>query len=356
MRLFKHSLLISALCLAVTSPSYAQSLPTPDQGPTVTPAKSAAVTNTVPNPGPSRGWFFFEDPKKDEPVEEEKQQVQIAPATPNEAPPPKQDKCKSKQTWTADCGFVDPGKDFEFHEKQREALFQQMVMDSNSPKAVEAVQYYMRWMLERVSQVSNMWQYNMLQNPELDPSARVPVSSLGLRLSSEAKSGTAREIFGLIKSEGGFFVYFSRADCSTCHDMAYLMERVSKDTGIPVKNAALDDKCVVQGAECLTSENVMPAAQALKVAIVPTVFVYLRPNTWIRVSNGFTDAETLKSRTVQFFQGYRNAMLRNTANGTGAVPSVDFNMKEGPSAGSASGVKIEPPSENQLKDMFKGTM
>lgn len=355
MQLFKRSILLTSLCVALSGAASAQSLPLPEAN-TAPTAKASGPANQVQGADPSRGWFFFEDPKKEEPKEEDLPPALAAPATPNEAPPPKQDKCRSKQTWSPDCGFVDPGKDFEFHEKQREALFQQMVMDSNSPKAVEAVQYYMRWMLERVSQVSNMWQYNMLQNPELDPSARIPVSSLGLRLSSEAKSGTAREIFGLIKSEGGFFVYFSRADCSTCHDMAYLMERISKETGIPVKNAALDDKCVIQGAECLTSASVMPAAQALKISVVPTVFVYLRPNTWIRVSNGFTDAETLKSRTVQFFQGYRNAMLRNTANGSGAVPSVDFNIKEGPSAGSASGVKIDPPSENQLKDMFKGAM
>jgi conjugal transfer pilus assembly protein TraF len=247
-------------------------------------------------------------------------------------PPPKEDKCKKKETWTANCGFVNPGEDFEFQAKQRDALFERMTVAKNNPEAVEAVQYYMRWVLERTSEVTNLWWYNMTQNPDLDPTVSNPVSTFGLRLMSDVQKGHDKEIFGLIKEEGGMFVYFSRSDCNFCHQMTDTLRKLSERTGLPIRNASLDNKCM-PGFEsgCMTAPQSLAPAQALQVTTVPTVFLYVKPNTWLRIGTGVVDVESMETRTVQFFSAYRNALLKGVENGQKGRASVDF------SAGAANG-------------------
>lgn len=289
------------------------------------PAKQAAVKNPGDLSGgvqTERGWFFFEDPPKPaEPVPE----VPKPPMPTTLPPPPKEDKCKKKDTWSAQCGFVNPGEDFEFQAKQRDALFERMTVVNNDPKAVEAVQYYMRWVLERTSEVTNLWWYNMTQNPDLDPTVSNPVTTFGLRLMSDVQKGTDKEIFNLIKEEGGMFVYFSRSDCAFCHQLAEPLKRMEGRTGIPVRNASLDEKCMPNFQEgCLSAPQSLDAARALQVATVPAVFLYVKPNTWLRIATGAVDIESMETRAVQFFSAYRNALLKGVENGQKGRASVDF--------------------------------
>lgn len=272
---------------------------------------------------PEKGWFFFEDPPK--PVEEE-------PAPPPKAefpsklpPPPKEKKCVDKASWSPECGFVDPGTDFEFQAKQRDALMERMSVQRNDPKAVEAFQYYMRWVLERTAETTNLWWYNMVQNPDLDPNVRAPVSAFGLRLMTDVQRGHEKEIFDLVKAEGGFFVYFSRSDCVFCHQMKDVLSALSRRTGLVVRNASLDTTCMPGFEEgCMKAPETEAPARSLQVSTVPTVFLYVQPNTWIRVATGVVDAESMVTRTAQFFSAYRSALLSGVENGQGGRPSVNF--------------------------------
>ncbi len=317
-------------------------------------AQSDAAKSTDPNAGqrPMRGWFFFEDPpkpKKPEPAEEPPQVVQL-PTTP--PPPPKEDKCRKKDSWSAECGFVDPGQDFGFQAKQRDALLERMALTNNDPKAVEAFQYYMRWALERTSQVTNLWWYNMVQNPDLDPSVTAPVSTFGLRLMTGVRDGKRKEIFELLRQEGAFFVYFSRTDCSFCTQMGETFQRVSERSGVPLRNASLDSSCMPgfqQG--CMTAPATLQAAQALQVTTVPTLFLYVPGNTWLRIATGVVDVESILTRTEQFFAAYRNALLKGVENGQNGRASVDFGFDE--ATGTAQGTaktadKARLPTEDEL--------
>src|ERR1700680_3390704 len=176
-----------------------------------------------------KGWFFYEQaPKKEEPVADSK------PAAPT-PPPPKEtkeaDKCKEPKTWTVDCGFTDPGKDMAFQEKQRDALLQNMSLSNNDTKAVEAFQYYMRWVMGRASEVANLWYYNTVQNPELDASVNQPISSFGLRLMTDVQNANAQEMYAALKKEDAILILFSRSDCEFCHSMAPTYQSVAHDTG-----------------------------------------------------------------------------------------------------------------------------
>lgn len=293
-----------------------------------------------------KGWFFYEDPAKKE------EESKLPTARPMPAPKPKEftkeeeKKCTTAKTWEPSCGFVDPGNDFEFQAKQRDELLNQMVMTKNSPKQVEAFQYYMRWVMGRASEVGNVWQYNMSQNPELDPSVQKPVSVLGLRLASEAKSASEREIMSILKEEGAFFVYFSQDDCKFCHAMTSTLNDLANDTKLPVYNAALDGKCM-RGLEkgCQVGPTVLAAAQKLNVETVPAIFLHVPKDTWLRISTGATDLSTLKARTRSFFQAYRTAVLKGVNNGIDGRPPVDFSRND-ESNGLGKGVtKTKAPSQ-----------
>lgn len=323
-------------------------------------AQSAPKRDDLNEARPERGWFFNDDPKVTEPEEEAPPAPR--PKLPTEPPkPPKEERCKKKEGWTPECGFVNPGQDFEFQSKQRDALLQQMSVSNNDPKAVEAFQYYMRWVLERTTEVTNLWWYNMVQNPELDPTTAAPVSTFGLRLMTDVRKGHQKEIFDLLAEEGGMFVVFTRSDCVYCHQMVEPLKRLNERTGLPIRNASLDATCLpafVQG--CMTAPASIKPAEALQVATVPSVFLYVKPNTWLRLGTGVVDTDSLTTRAVQFFSAYRNAMLKGVENGQNGRAPVDFGGID--PSGTAVGVSgatangpIRPPSEADISRMLGQT-
>jgi len=345
------SRILAALMMVATlaTQAHAQIAPQPAN-------PSSAKRDDLNEAKPEKGWFFNEEEKKPEPEEEEPPQAK--PKMPTEpAKPPKEERCKKKDSWSADCGFVHPGQDFDFQAKQRDALLQQMAMSNNDPKAVEAFQYYMRFVLERTSEVTNLWWYNMVQNPDLDPNVTAPVSAFGLRLMTDVQKGHAKEIFDLIKEEGGMFVAFTRSDCVYCHQMVEPLKLLSTRTGLPIRNASLDDKCLPAFQEgCLTAPASTRPAEALQVTTVPSVFLYVKPNTWLRVATGVVDTDSMTTRATQFFSAYRNAMLKGVENGQNGRPSVDFNgidptgTKPGVT-GSANG-QVSAPNETDIARML----
>lgn len=343
----------SALALFLSAAAaYAQPAPPPPASDASAPVRANPQDANYNRP--ERGWFFFEGkPKpegpKDEPV------VETKPLPKELPPPPKEEKCKRKETWSAECGFVNPGTDFDFQAKQRDALLERMVVSNNDPKAVEAFQYYMRWVLERVSEVTNLWYYNMVQNPDLDPSVRQPISAMGLRLMTDVQSGKEEEIAKLLRDEGAFLVYFSRSDCIFCHEMSPLIKDLGKKLDIPVRNAALDDKCM-PGLEEGCVVNTTTAGQALQVATVPTVFLYVPERTWIRIATGVTDARSMHERAMQFFLAYRTALLKGVTNGQAGRASVDFSGNDSFMGGATKGVEtpegMKLPTEADIARML----
>jgi hypothetical protein len=323
------------------------------------PAKVSPGQDLSPSQKIERGWFFFEKKAAEEVKEPTPATTPPPPASKEDAPKKDiDDLCKKAGTWTKSCGFVDPGTDYDFQAKQRDALLVGMSMSQNDPKAVEEFQYYMRWVMGRASEVANLWQFNMIQNPELDPSAKQPISTVGLRMMTDVKKGQSKEIFKIIKEEGGMVVFFTKSDCEFCHAMAPSMSRISAAMQIPVRNASLDSKCLPSFLEgCLAGEDVQAPAQALQVTTVPTAFLYVKPNTWIRIATGITDDETMKSRIFSFYSAYRNALLKGVNNSLKGRPSVDFSFEDSVDGSSKGTSKVDVgssvgPSEADVAQML----
>lgn len=326
-----------------------------------------AVDDLHRNPA-RQGWHWYVDPKKDEP-KEEPQPEPPKPEPKVEQPQEKQpvvvitggvkeeDKCKTKDTWEAKCGFVDPGNDFEFQAKQRDILLQQMSLTPDNPDSVEAAQRYMKWVVGKASQAANMWYFNMVQKPDLDPTVKNPISEIGIALASKASQATQYEYFRIIREEGGILFFFSRNDCQFCHDQAPYTRRVARTMGLRVINIPLDGKCLpgFEGDDC--GDNIKPEQVAvLQVQIVPSIFLFVPSNTWIRLGSGMVSDATVLANTVNFFSAYRAAMLAGLDNSSGARPSVTFDPElnarpSGAAAADGSKTAVAPDRSRLLELM-----
>lgn len=321
--LYASLVLTALLASGAGSPAHAQS-------PATQPASPGEELHQEPA---RKGWFWYIDPKKEEKLEEEPTPPAPAAKEPaKEKTPvvvitgaPPETKCKTKDTWTAECGFVEPGDDFDFQAKQRDILLQQMSLRPDSPEAVEAAQFYMKWVVGQAAKAANMWYFNMVQNPDLDPTVKNPISEVGIALASRANQATQYEYFRIIREEGGILFFFSRTDCQFCHDQAPYTRRVARTMGLRVVNIPLDGKCLqgFEGDAC--GDNIKPEQYAvLQVKTVPSLFLFVPANTWIRLGTGIVSDTTVLANTVNFFSAYRAAMLKGLDNGKGARPSVTF--------------------------------
>ncbi len=295
-----------------------------------------------------RGWWWYERPA--EPEEPEAQEAPPKPAPPKPAPEAKkEEKCATPRTWTPDCGFVDPKENFEFQAMQRDALLKQMVTKDNDPQAVEAFQRYIKWVMGRASQVANLWQYNMVQNPDLDPSVTEPISSFGLQLASKVKDVNDKSMMSVIAEEGEL-VYFSRQDCTYCHQMAPLVQELARESKMRISVVSFDKECLTGFAECVTGDIATQTGAILQVGVVPALFLRIKPQTWIRVATGVVDQKTMHDRIIQFFTAYRHALLKGVNNGNNMRASQDGSYTWSP-GGNGDGVQL--PSQSDVQKMLQ---
>ncbi len=264
--------------------------------------------------------------------------------TPPESPPPpppeseaqekpkeEEPKCSSASSWDESCGFVDPGEDFDFQAKQRDVFLKGLVMKSHSPKAVENMQRYMKWVVAKAIEASKIWEFNLVQKPELSASVQKPVVQMGMNLALTLEENSENAVLNNIKQSGGFFVWFTRTDCAFCHRQAVVIHNLMESEGYPMWNASLDGQCMkgFDETNCMVAPETIEPASLLGIKIVPSLFLYLpETKTWIRVANGLEPKSVIRSRVKNFFLAVRSAIVNEVSNGEGTIPSVDFSHKE----------------------------
>lgn len=319
-------------------------------------ASSAAPATTRTGAGNvERGWFFYDDPAN--PVDQALVKAVTPPADMPKDTKPKPPGCKSASTWTASCGFVDPGKDFAWQAAERDALLHQMILAPSDQAAVEDFQRYNKWVIDKATLAAKTWQWNTIQHPNLDPRVSTPISQSGLLMADTLRGTRAPDIYKWIKADGGMLFYFSRADCPYCHDMAQPFAQYATGTGIPTYDASIYGDCVrpFDTAHCLPPAQAYTPAGLLQVTVVPAVILYLPPNTWIRLATGFTTSQHIEDRLVNFFTAWRTAVVRGEDSQNGTAP-VDFDPSHTPALGVGIGPGVgesKLPTANDIKQLLR---
>ena len=254
------------------------------------------------------------------PTEEKKQKKE--PSKPKK-------KCTDINNWDESCGFIDPGEDFDFQSKQRDIFLKGLIMKSGSPKAVKNMQKYQRWVLDKAIEASNVWEFNLVQDPTLSAAVKKPTSAFGIHAATQIRQNTTAGVMNEVIEQGGYFVWFTRSDCAFCHKQLGLITRMGKQNQLPIRNVSLDGECM-KGFEkdCVIAPYSLIPAKDLGVQIVPSIYLYLpKDDTYIRISNGLESLSTINNRVKNFFLAVKAAVINGTENGQGRTPSVNFNEK-----------------------------
>lgn len=289
------------------------------------PATALAFPGTSGQTG-ARGYWFYQSP----PVDTLRPPSQEQPAA---APSPrrvrKSNPCRHESTWSAGCGFITPHS-FSFQARERDALLHAMVMQPQNQKAVKAVQKYTRWVVDQAISAARMWQYNSVQDPNLSGTATAPISAYGLNLAFSVHALNKKAAWAAVKRFHGVLILFTKHDCTYCQSEVPLIRYMERDTGLKVWQASLQGPCDKSFAKhCVPKAQSLLPARLLHVSIVPTLFLYLPKNVWIRVFAGLTTTDTAESNLYNFFVAWREAAMHKLK-GFGHAPAMDFNPRNRP--------------------------
>lgn len=289
--------------------------PTGSSGTQQSPAPTTSDGDEVPDqPGPlvpngaAGYWWYQHKPQPPDEIDE-KTPAPSSAATKTAAKP---NDCHDEKQWTPDCGFIVP-KTFEFQEKMRDSLFHGMVMDPGNPDKVRWVQEYTKWVLHQAEYAANVWQHNTLSDSSLDAQAKDPISQYGLQMAMTLGASTRQMVWDTIKSFGGILILFTKEDCDYCHAQVTPLQRLLWDTHIDLWDASIGGDCINEFRErCVGVDKSTAPATILNVNVVPTLYLYLPGNVWIRLTNGLTDAGSIEDRIYNLFIEWRTAAIDKT--------------------------------------------
>ena len=292
------------------------------------------------------GFYFYEQPAKPVVLHTTTEHV-----TQSSLPAPIRKRhinCANPKEWKAQlCGFVVPmslknwSDRYAFEQQEYKALLPYSVFSTTptgaiSPKANYQWQRFQNWALDWAMQYSYVWDYVRLQHPDVNSVAQAPVSQFGNNLIRNINAANEQAYLKNL-SKTAMLVFFTRHGnkgtpqyCPICQAMAPVVLDLSQTTGIPVYEASLDHKHFEHFNYHLWPQTKLPA-QILKVSIVPTLFLYLKPNEqgkgaqWIRVAINAEAEDTIKKRIVNFVQGFRDAIVSGFQSASKKLPnSPDF--------------------------------
>lgn len=284
-----------------------------------------------------KGWFwqYWHELQAAQKAEAEKKKAKEAAdkarekavAANKKKPKEQRDPCVDADKWRADCGFIDPGTDFEFQTKQRKALHHAAAMNPNDAKTVRALQRYTAWAVKQSFTMMQMWEWNRIQEQDLNATMMNPTAQFALAAMSRWNGKQKIAVMDEIRRQGGFLVFFSRASCAACESAVSTVRGVAAQTRLPAYEASLDGQCHegFEGEYCHTGDLVKESASRLGVKYVPDMWLYLpEQDQWIRVSSGMESVTTITSRIKTFFNGVLAAVASGVQKAQGQMAPVDF--------------------------------
>lgn len=267
-----------------------------------------------------KGGFFYYSPIVT--VAQHKKPLMMMPRASlaqNTQQKPRTINCYKPREWQASCGFVVPHS-YAFEQKEYKALLPSSVMGYRSPKKVHQWLKFQDWALDVSMGYAYMTQYVRLQNPRINPEISAPISQFGNNMIRHINDDNkAAYVKALAKH--AILVMFTRHGakgtryyCPECQAMAPILIDLSKKTGIPLREASLDGKHFQGISDYHTAPETIMPAEILKVKVVPTTFIYLKPSAqggarWIRISIGLEAEDTLRNRIARFVAAFRQSII-----------------------------------------------
>lgn len=111
------------------------------------------------------------------------------------------------------------------------------------------------------------------------------------------------------------------------------MRILMHEKGIPVWNLSVDKGHLkgfthVMHFYTLSDKQQKALATHLKLQWLPTIYLYLKPaensgqvGRWIRVATGITTLDAIKSRTINFVEAYRHAIVQGAGESAHKAPN-----------------------------------
>lgn len=299
---------------------------------------------TSPDSNECGWWWGFEEKepvekkpiptkKPEEKPEEKKPEIQIIQAPESKK---KEQDCTKAEEWTKDCGFVDPGDNFEFQSKQRDELLRQSIFHGDDPQKVEQFQRYLKWLMNKAIMAAKSYKWNMVQKQDLNPETYNPVSTLGFHASTSLADNARNTTIKFLTENKSYLVLLSKSDCSYCHMQADTLKRAqTQQLTIPVFNVAMDGKCLdgfKEGINCINgnTEAAKEIFTKLGAEIVPDILLRMpTEDMWIRISSGYVTTDVILDRIHVFVNSVARASLKSTEtiankDGVGIKPGVKF--------------------------------
>ena len=286
---------------------------------------------------PEHGWYFDAlAPKK--PV----LRLVIVPQAPRHKPLSKRQQCHQPGTWTADCGFIPPTSlgltptaVWAFEQQEYHQLLHRYALYPNNAKEVYHFQKFQYWALDNAMTASYTWQFNREQHPDVNASVNAPVSQFGLRLIKHIESHS-EPAFWRTLSKTAFFMLVTRTDNAQCQAQGQLLRRLAREKKMVVWNLSIDGGHL-PGFTHVMHYYALPAVEQHALAThlslnwLPALYLYLKPvnhtqvGRWIRVATGITTLDAIESRTLNFVQAYRHAIVQGAGKKRHLAPDFSRN-------------------------------
>lgn len=271
-------------------------------------AASAAAAAVSPQPippeatGPADGWFFYDDP---------------APETPVEKPRPKPPTPGNGISLGADTPLSAAWL--------RENLPKFLDRATDNP-SIENVQLYMHLQkvaMDKAEAFSQTQRVAVALDETIDESVRSPISGFGKAAKEEAKSAARQAVLKALSRRAGIW-YFYRSDCQYCLRQSPLLHVLEERIGVAILPISMDGLPMPDGSYPNYVVDDGHSAQ-LNVTVTPTMFLSDGKDIF-PLATGLRALPEIEERmlTVAHKAGWIDADTYAEATGSNLAPTVDL--------------------------------
>ncbi len=221
------------------------------------------------------GWFWYFDPKEDEPKPEQKPEQKAKPAEvvkKEKAPEPfSVEWLRDSMPKLLDAAINDPTKE-----------------------NVEAYLYAQRVAMDKSQRYAEMTQRVVAADPFLDENNRVPIAGYAKPFFLRNAQSLMTDALKHVSTVGGLWVFFD-SKCTFCRPQVNTVQEMAKTYGFNVRYISMDGKGLPNLSDFSQDKG---HAKLLNLRLTPTTVLVVPPNNYYIVSQGLMAQNQLAERIL----------------------------------------------------------